>query len=215
MSVRSSGSTRVAGRGIHLIAEKGTRQDKALKALCRNLLVGITGSISAVSIPGHVMFLRRGLVETVRVIMTESATRLVPVATLEAYSGHPVYVDNFDGDAGCYVPHIQLTREADAFVVMPATANIIAKAAHGIADDLLSSALVSSIGPVVIVPCMNEQMWRSKAVQRNVEGARANGYHVMEPVKGIEIADLQPTFGAMPPLERIVGTIAELLGRKS
>ena len=185
-----------------------------MKVLCKNLLVGVTGSIAAVSIPGYVSFLRRGLVETVHVIMTESAARLVSPATMQAYSGQPVFIDSFDANAGLYVPHIQLSRQADAFVIMPATANIIAKAAHGIADDLLSTAIIASSGPVVIVPCMNEIMWFKKAVQRNVELARANGYYVMEPTNGIEIADLEPTFGVMPPLEEIIGTVAELLVRK-
>jgi phosphopantothenoylcysteine synthetase/decarboxylase len=185
-----------------------------LRALCRSLLVGVTGSISAVAIPGHIAFLRRGLVESVHVIMTESAARLISPATMQAYSGQPVFTDSFDGNAGHYVPHIQLPREADAFVVMPATANIIAKAALGIADDLLSTAIIACPGPVIIVPCMNERMWFSKAVQRNVGLARANDYHVMEPVNGFEVADLEPTFGVMPPLEKIIGTIAELLGRK-
>jgi phosphopantothenoylcysteine synthetase/decarboxylase len=185
-----------------------------LKALCRSLLIGVTGSISAVCIPGYVAFFRRGLVENVHVIMTESATRLVSAEAMQAYSGRPVFTDSFDGHPGAYVPHIQLPRDADAFVIMPATANIIAKAALGIADDLLSTAIIASAVPVIIVPCMNEVMWFNKAVQRNVGLARANGYHVMEPVQGFEVADMQPTFGVMPPLEKIIGTIAELLPGK-
>jgi phosphopantothenoylcysteine decarboxylase/phosphopantothenate--cysteine ligase len=97
-----------------------------VKVLCRSLLVGVTGSISAVAIPGYIQFLRRGLVDRVTVIMTESATQIIPVLTMEAYSGGPVFIDSFAGKAGQYVPHIQLPRDADAFVIMPATANIIA-----------------------------------------------------------------------------------------
>jgi phosphopantothenoylcysteine decarboxylase/phosphopantothenate--cysteine ligase len=186
-------------------------EGRLVNALCRSLLVGVTGSISAVSIPGHIAFLRRGLVETVRVIMTESATKLVTAATMQAYSGQPAFVDSFGGADAQYVPHIELTRDADAFVIMPATANIIAKAALGIADDLLSTSIIASPAPVILVPCMNERMWRNAAVQRNVELCRAHGYHVMEPVKGFEVADMQETFGAMPPLDRIIGKIAEVL----
>ena len=175
----------------------------------------MTGSIAAVSVPSHVLFLRRGLVETVRVIMTESAARLISPIAMQAYTGQPVFVDGFAGTAGLAVPHIQLPVEADALLVMPATANIIAKAANGVADDLLSTAIVASTGPVVIVPCMNERMWFNKAVQRNVELARANGYHVMEPRLGVEVADLRPTYGVMPPLEQIIGTIADSLARKT
>ena len=186
-----------------------------MKALCKNLLIGVTGSISAVSIPGYISFLRRGLVESVRVIMTESATRLVNPATMQAYSGHPTYIDTFDGTGGFNVPHIELTREADAFVIMPASANLIAKAALGIGDDLLSTAIIASPAPVIIVPCMNEQMWFNKAVQRNVGLARENGYVVMEPVEGIEVADMQPSYGSMPRLEKIIGCIAESIAAKA
>jgi phosphopantothenoylcysteine decarboxylase/phosphopantothenate--cysteine ligase len=182
--------------------------------LCRSLLIGVTGSVAAISIPGYCQFFRRGLVEIVRVIMTESATRLVPPATMQAYSGQPVFVDSFEGTAGFHVPHIQLTRDADVFVIMPASANIIAKAAHGIADDLLSTAIVASAAPVVIVPCMNEIMWFNKAVQRNVELARSHGYHVLEPAHGIEVADMQPTFGVMPPLEQIIEHLARVIAQK-
>jgi phosphopantothenoylcysteine decarboxylase/phosphopantothenate--cysteine ligase len=134
---------------------------------------------------------------------------------MQAYSGEPVFLDSFAGEAGLYVPHIQLTREADLFLIMPATANIIAKAAHGIADDLLSTAILASPAPVIIVPCMNEQMWYSAVVRDNVQLARAHGYHVLEPTQGIEIADLQPTFGVMPPLDQIIGYLAKVMAQKA
>lgn len=185
-----------------------------MRLLCRSLLVGVTGSVAAVAVPSYVAFLRRGLVENVRVILTESAAQFVPPATMQIYSGQPVFLDSFAGETDCYVPHIQLTREADLFVIMPATANIIAKAAHGIADDLLSTAIIASPAPVVIVPCMNEQMWFNPAVRRNVDLARSHGYHVLEPANGIEIADLQPTFGVMPPLDQIIGYLAKLITRQ-
>jgi phosphopantothenoylcysteine decarboxylase/phosphopantothenate--cysteine ligase len=185
-----------------------------MKALCENLLLGVSGAIAAAAIPGYVLFLRRGLVENVRVILTESAAKIVTPATLRAYSGAPVFTDSFAGEAGLYVPHIQLTREADLFLVMPATADVIGKAARGIADDLLSTAILASPAPVVFVPSMNEQMWRNPAVQRNVELARSHGYHVLEPAQGIEIADLQPTFGVMPPLDQIISHLADVVKGK-
>ena len=185
-----------------------------MKVLCRSLLLGMTGSISAPSIPGFVAFLRRGLVEQVRVIMTRSAAELVTPAAMQAYTGEPVYVDSFDTSEGVHVPHIQLAREADAFLIMPASANVIAKAGLGIADDLLSTAILASPAPVIIVPCMNEKMWFNRAVQRNVALARENGYHVMEPVKGFEVADLQETFGAMPPFSEIIAYVAERIAKK-
>jgi len=84
-----------------------------------------------------------------------------------------------------------------------------------IGDDLLSTAIIASPAPVIIVPCMNEQMWFNKAVQRNVGLARENGYVVMEPVEGIEVADMQPSYGSMPRLEKIIGCIAESIAAKA
>lgn len=186
-----------------------------MRALCRELLVGVTGAIAAAAIPGHVLFLRRGLVENVRVILTRSAAQIVTPAALQAYSGAPVFTGSFDGVAGLYVPHIELTRSADLFVIMPATANIIAKAAHGIGDDLLSTSILASPAPVVFVPSMNERMWFNPAVVSNVRLVRERGYHVIEPTHGVEIADLQPTFGVMPPLDQIIGYLAEVLRAKA
>jgi phosphopantothenoylcysteine synthetase/decarboxylase len=182
-----------------------------MKALCETLVLGVTGAITAAMVPNYVLFLRRGLVENVRVILTEAAAQIVTPATLQAYAGAPVFTDTFGGVAGLYVPHIQLTRDADLVLVMPATADILGKAAHGIADDLLSTAILASPAPVVFVPSMNERMWYSGAVRRSVELARAHGYHVLEPVEGIEVADLQPTFGGMPPFDQILRYLGEVL----
>ena len=155
------------------------------------------------------------MVEKINVIMTKSAARLVSPETLHAYSGQPVFVGDICSNSNYHIPHIQLPREADAYDIMPATANLIAKAAYGIADDLLSTAIIACPGPVVIVPCMNEQMWFNKAVQRNVRLARDCGYHIMDPIMGIEIADLSSSYGAMPPLEQIIGVISDLLNRRA
>ncbi|HUO90303.1 MAG TPA: flavoprotein [Rhizomicrobium sp.] len=182
-----------------------------MNVLCREMLLGVSGSISALSLPGYIDFLRRGLVGRIRVIMTASATEIIPAATIRGHTGEAVFVDSFAGEDGLFVPHIQLTREADIFVVMPATANVIAKAANGIADDLLSTAILASPAPVVFVPCMNEQMWFSPATQANVDLARQRGYFVLEPTLGTEIADLQPTFGVMPPMHAILEALAGIL----
>lgn len=182
-----------------------------MKVLCDTLLLGVTGAISAASIPGQVLFLRRGLVGRIRVIMTASAARLVTPEALRAHAGGEVYLDTFESGGSVLVPHIELSRDADLFLVMPATANILAKAAHGIADDLLSSAVLASAAPVVFVPAMNGAMWSSRPVQANVALARGHGYHVLDPAPGIEVADLQPTHGGMPPLDYIIGRLAEIL----
>jgi phosphopantothenoylcysteine decarboxylase/phosphopantothenate--cysteine ligase len=182
-----------------------------MKVLCRRLLVGVTGSISAVSMPGNIAFLRRGLVEHVDVIMTEAACRLVGPAAMAAYAGTEPYIDMFAIHNSARVPHIELPRDADLMLIMPASANVLAKAAQGIADDLLSTAICACAAPIVFVPCMNGQMWNSPAVRRNVARLREDGRHVLEPVVGIEVADLQPTHGAMPPLSEIIGSLGAIL----
>jgi phosphopantothenoylcysteine synthetase/decarboxylase len=186
-----------------------------MRALCKNLLVGVTGSISVVSIPGHIAFLRRGMVENVRVILTESAAKMISPATFEAYAGQAAFTDSFESRDGIHVPHIDLTRDADLFLIMPATANVIAKAALGIADDLLTTAILACAAPVVFVPCMNERMWFNPAVQRNVQTARSNGYHVIEPAHGMEIADLQKNYGVMAPLDKVIAFLADVMPKRS
>lgn len=182
-----------------------------MNVLCRNMLIGVSGSISALSIPLYVKFLRNGLVGRVRVIMTKSAQEIIPPATIQAYTGERPFTDSFAGEHGMYVPHIELTREADVFLVMPATANVIAKAANGLCDDLLTTAIHASPAPVVIVPCMNEMMWFNAANQANVRLARERGLTVLEPVRGVEVADGEPTFGVMPPMHTIIGDVAAAL----
>jgi phosphopantothenoylcysteine synthetase/decarboxylase len=94
---------------------------------------------------------------------------------------------------------------------MPATANILAKAAIGICDDLVSGAIVACPAPVVLVPSMNEVMWESTVTQRNVESAKALGYHVIEPGIGVEVSNMQPIVGTMPAPVKILGELMRIL----
>jgi phosphopantothenoylcysteine decarboxylase/phosphopantothenate--cysteine ligase len=96
-------------------------------------------------------------------------------------------------------------------LVMPATANIIGKAAHGICDELISTAIVACPAPVVLMPAMNGTMWASKAVQRNVELARELGYHVIEPGTGFQLSDLAESSGQMAPLEAVLEELVAIL----
>jgi phosphopantothenoylcysteine decarboxylase/phosphopantothenate--cysteine ligase len=99
-------------------------------------------------------------------------------------------------------------------LVLPASANVLAKAAHGIADDLLTTCIVASSCPVVFVPGMNEIMWRKPAVQRNVATLEADGYGVVAPVEGLAVADGRPTVGAMPEIEEIVAWTTRFLNER-
>ena len=118
----------------------------------------------------------------VRVVPTAAALRFVGEPTWAALSGHPVATDVFADVAE--VPHVRLGREADLVVVAPATADLLAKAAHGLADDLLTNTLLTARGPVVFAPAMHTEMWEHPATRENVATLRARGAVVIEPAVG-------------------------------
>ncbi len=146
----------------------------------RELLIGVTGGIAAYK----TAVLVSQLVQAgagVTVVMIRAATRLVRPKTFEALTGRPVGTRVF-GPGGH--PHIELAQRAELLCVAPATANILAKAACGLADDLLSTILLSFDGPVLMAPAMNSLMWQKPAVQRNVAQLRADGVMLICPEEG-------------------------------
>jgi phosphopantothenoylcysteine decarboxylase len=146
----------------------------------RELLIGVTGGIAAYKTAALVSQLVQAGAG-VSVVMTRSATRLVGPKTFEALSGRPVGVRIFGGGAH---PHIEAAVRAELLCVAPATANILAKAAWGLADDLLSTILLAFDGPVLMAPAMNTTMWQKPAVQRNVAQLRADGVQLIDPEEG-------------------------------
>lgn len=172
--------------------------------LCERLLLALTGSPAVLSMPQYALVMRQTLVRELHVIMSRSAARFLPPYTMRLFAGSWVHTDTHQVADGFLVPHIELTEKIDLMIVMPATANVIGKAAHGICDELVSTAIVTSPAPVVLVPAMNERMWRSRAVQRNVELARELGYHVIDPGLGFQLADMREAPGVMPPLEHVL-----------
>jgi phosphopantothenoylcysteine decarboxylase len=146
----------------------------------RELLIGVTGGIAAFKTAALVSRLVQAGAG-VTVIMTRSATKLVSPKTFEALSGRPVSTRVFGHGAH---PHIELAEKADLLCIAPATANIIAKAACGLADDLLSTVLLSFDGPVLMAPAMNTLMWQKPAVQRNVAQLKADGVMLIDPESG-------------------------------
>jgi phosphopantothenoylcysteine synthetase/decarboxylase len=179
--------------------------------LCERLLLAVTGSPAALSMPQTVLMMRNVLVGEIRVIMSRSATRFVRPYTMRLYAGTWVHTDTHSAAGGQLVPHIDLTADVDVMLVMPATANAIGKAANGICDDLVSSAIAACPAPVVLVPAMNGTMWRNRAVQRNVMLARDTGYHVIEPSTGPQLADLREEGGWMPPVEHILDELVSIV----
>lgn len=179
--------------------------------LCGTLVLGATGSVGVAVLPSYIRILRQALADDVFVVMSKAATHFIPPYTLELFSGHPVLSDPFSAPEGLKVPHIQLGRRADIYVIAPATANVLAKGAAGICDDLVTTLLVSTRAPIVFVPNMNEIMWESPVVQRNVATLRALGHRVLEPVKGFEVADGSPSLGAMPGPTELLRILTEIL----
>jgi len=180
----------------------------------RHVLIGVAGSIASVTVPQSILWLRHELGVDVRAVMTRQAATMVTPRALAVASGAAVALDD-TGEPGDHndptVRHMELTRWADLMLVLPASANLLAKAAQGIADDLLTTCIIASSCPVVFVPGMNEIMWRKPAVQRNVATLQADGYGVVEPVEGLALSDGRPTVGAMPEIEEIVAWAGRFL----
>ena len=142
----------------------------------------------------------------VHVAMTEHATEFVSALTFETLSGHPVALTEWHHDGKGGMPHIDINQETDLLVVMPATANIIAKAARGIADDLVSTLILAHRSGLMMVPAMNRYMWRNPATQRNIALLKADGVTFVGPVAG-EQACGDTGEGRMMSVEDIVERI--------
>jgi len=169
----------------------------------RRILVGITGGMAAHEVPQSILWLRHAHGLEVRAIMTRQAATMVAPRTVAVTSGHPVALDGDGSPNDPVVPHIELTRWADLLLVLPATADVLGKAAQGIADNLLTTCILAAACPVVFVPSMNQQMWRKPAVRRNVATLEADGYGVVPPVEGLAVADGQATGCVTPEIDEI------------
>ena len=146
-----------------------------------HVLLGVCGGIAAYKVPALLRLLTEAG-HDVRVVPTRSSLEFVGRATWEALSGHPVTTSVFDDFAS--VEHVRLGQQADLVVVAPATADLLARAAAGRADDLLAASLLVARCPVLLVPAMHTEMWLHPATQANVATLRARGVHVLEPDSG-------------------------------
>jgi phosphopantothenoylcysteine decarboxylase/phosphopantothenate--cysteine ligase len=147
----------------------------------KKILIGVTGSIAAYKICDLVRRLRKQNAE-VHVILTESGEKFIGRATFEALSGNPAATDMWT--SASRISHIELAQEADLLVIAPATANIMAKAANGICDDLLSTVIIARRSPIMFVPAMNRYMWENAATQRNVSTLKSDGALFCGPASG-------------------------------
>jgi phosphopantothenoylcysteine decarboxylase/phosphopantothenate--cysteine ligase len=178
----------------------------------RRIVLGITGGIASYKSG----WLARLLVQAgaeLHVVMTRGAREFVAPATFEAISGHPVQSDIFA--PGQALDHIHLARAADAIVVAPCTADFLARATQGRADDLLAAILLATRAPVLLVPAMNDRMWSHPATVRNAAAAAGFGYHVMQPATGPLAEGDAEGPGRMPEPEAIFAQLGRILEKPS
>lgn len=152
-----------------------------LKGKC--VVLGVTGSIAAYKIAGLASALKK-LHADVEVIMTQNATQFINPITFETLTGNKCLVDTFDRDFSFSVEHIAIAKKADVFLVAPASANVIAKMAHGIADDMLTTTILACKCPKIISPAMNTGMFENEIVQDNLKILKKYGMQVVEPATG-------------------------------
>ncbi len=151
----------------------------------KRILLGVTGGIAAYKAAELVRLLVKAGYR-VQCVMTEAAQHFIGAATLQALSAQPVLTKLWDETSGDGMDHIHLSREADAILIAPASANFIAKLAHGLADDLLSTLCLARACPLAVAPAMNKQMWDAPATQRNLAQIRQDGIQLFGPASGAQ-----------------------------
>lgn len=149
----------------------------------KKILLGLTGGIAAYKAADLCRQLVKAGAE-VRVVMTNGAKAFITPLTLQALSGNPVHDDLLDPSAEAAMGHIELAKWPDLIVVAPASADFIARAMAGMADDLLATLCVATAKPIALVPAMNQQMWANKATRSNIDTARNRGFHIWGPASG-------------------------------
>jgi phosphopantothenoylcysteine decarboxylase/phosphopantothenate--cysteine ligase len=149
----------------------------------RAIVLGITGGIAAYKAAELVRLLVQQQYN-VQVVMTEAACQFITPITMQALSGNPVFINMWDNAIPNGMPHIELSRQADAILIAPASADFIAKLVHGRADDLLSTLCLARNCPLLVAPAMNKQMWENPATQRNIAQLITDGISVLGPAAG-------------------------------
>ena len=178
----------------------------------RRVVLGVTGGIAAYKAAELTRELARDGFE-VQVVMTESARGFVTPETFQALSGNPVYTSMWDTRIRDNMAHIELSRGKDAIVVAPATADFIAKLAHGLADDLLSALCLARACPLIVAPAMNREMWDNPATRRNVDQLIRDGVAMLGPASGDQACG-EVGMGRMVEAKEIAEALAVFLAPK-
>ncbi len=175
----------------------------------KNILLGVSGSIAAYKACDLITELReKG--HSVSVVMTKDAHHFVTKLSLQSFAGTEVIDDFFSIEGRVKPIHIELAKKADVLVVAPASADIIAKLAHGLADDVLCCTALASEVPLVVAPAMNEKMYYKKITQENIEKLKKHGAVVVPPVQG-HLVCMDQGMGHLAPNEAIVKAIESAL----
>jgi phosphopantothenoylcysteine synthetase/decarboxylase len=165
----------------------------------RRVLVCATGAYVSYSLPWFILQLLRHVADDVQVILSRAAAKMVSPYSVEVASRNRVFVEMDDHSNHVFVPHIELSRSADFIVVYPASVNVMGKVANGIADELIPALILAAEIPVLFVPVSNRSMIDHPAVRRNVEQLKADGYVVLEPLPGPEVATREGLDGMRAP----------------
>ena len=175
------------------------------------IVLGISGGIAAYKAADLASKLAQAGA-TVKVVMTWEATQLVQPLTFQALTGNPVVTDMFEPAPLSAITHVSLADEADIVVIVPATANVIAKMAAGIADDILTCTVLATKAPVVISPAMHHNMYVNPVTQENIGKLKARGFTVIPAVHG-RLASGSIGYGRLPEIPEIMGVIQQTLGK--
>ncbi|QQR79584.1 MAG: bifunctional phosphopantothenoylcysteine decarboxylase/phosphopantothenate--cysteine ligase CoaBC [Deltaproteobacteria bacterium] len=178
----------------------------------KTIVLGVTGGIAAYKSAEII----RSCVQKgadIHVMMTRAAKEFITPLTLQTLSGHPVHSELFDLTQEQEIGHISLADRADIIVIAPATADIIAKTAHGICDDLITTVLCATQAPVLFSPAMNVHMWENPITQENVKKLQKHGYHFLEPATG-DLACGYTGKGRLPDPEKILEAISKIVSSK-
>lgn len=176
------------------------------------VVIGVTGGIAAFKAAELVSMLKKQGAD-VHVILTAGAQKFVTPLTLQTLSRNPVIVDMFDEPKTWEVQHIALADKADLFMIIPATANFLGKVANGIADDMLTTTVMATKGPVLIAPAMNVNMYSNPIVQENIAKLRKLGYYFVEPDEGMLACGYEGK-GRLAGLDRVIAKAHETLNTK-
>jgi phosphopantothenoylcysteine decarboxylase/phosphopantothenate--cysteine ligase len=175
------------------------------------ITLGVTGGIAVYKVADLASKLS-GLGASVHTIMTRSALEFVGSITFETLTKNPVHTDLFSSSRRFNIPHIELATSADLILIAPATANILGKLAHGIADDLLTTSVLAAKCPILICPAMNVNMYANQVVQDNISRLKSFGYHFVEPETG-KVACGHYGKGRLPEISVIIEAISRILGQ--